>query len=533
MDEEATSWIRRAKFSQTVSYRLNPSKLASLPFKVNQEKTAGLKTRPQSQTSLSSSSSSSSSNPKLVSSNSQKAKEDPASLKGDVYVVDSEIQRNPVTNKQRSVSPSPQMALPDVFKEARSERKRFSTPHPRRMESEKGMKAKLSHKNSFEKRSFNIRSPSVPIRDLGTLRIQERVKSKKDTGWSKLFDNGGRRVSAAEASEEYRVDMSKLFFGLRFAHGLYSRLYHGKYEDKAVAVKLITVPDDDDNGCLGARLEKQFTKEVTLLSRLCHPNVIKFVGAYKDPPVYCVLTEYLPEGSLRSFLHKPENRSLPLKKLIKFALDIARGMEYIHSRHIIHRDLKPENVLLDEDFQLKIADFGIACEEEYCDMLADDPGTYRWMAPEMIKRKPHGRKADVYSFGLVLWEMVAGAIPYEDMNPIQAAFAVVHKNIRPAIPGDCPAAMKALIEQCWSVGPDKRPEFWQIVKVLEQFQTSLAREGSLNLSSNKICKDPRKGLKHWIKKLGPVQGGGGGERGGGGSSSSGLGGSALPKPKFA
>lgn len=272
MDEEATSWIRRAKFSQTVSYRLNPSKLASLPFKVDQEKTAGLKTRPQSQTSLSSSSSS---NPKLVSSNSQKAKEDPASLKGDVYVVDSEIQRNPVTNKQRSVSPSPQMALPDVFKEARSERKRFSTPHPRRMESEKGTKAKLSHKNSFEKRSFNIRSPSVPIRDLGTLRIQERVKSKKDTGWSKLFDNGGRRVSAAEASEEYRVDMSKLFFGLRFAHGLYSRLYHGKYEDKAVAVKLITVPDDDDNGCLGARLEKQFTKEVTLLSRLCHPNVIK------------------------------------------------------------------------------------------------------------------------------------------------------------------------------------------------------------------------------------------------------------------
>ncbi|CAN6975913.1 unnamed protein product [Brassica oleracea var. botrytis] len=504
MDEEASSWIRRTKFSHTVSYRLNSSKLASFPLKVNQDNVSQLQTRPQ----------------KLVSSSSPNV----------CVVVDSETQTNPVTNKQRSVSPSPQMSLPDVFKEARSERKRFSTPHPRRIDSEKGMKVKLSHKDSFEKRrSFNLRSSSVPIRDLSTLRIQERVsKSKKDTGWSKLFDNGsGRRVSAAEASEEYRIDMSKLFFGLRFAHGLYSRLYHGKYEDKAVAVKLITVPDDDENGCLGARLEKQFTKEVTLLSRLSHPNVIKFVGAYKDPPVYCVLTEYLPEGSLRSFLHKPENRSLSLKKLIEFALDIARGMEYIHSRRVIHRDLKPENVLIDEDFQLKIADFGIACEEEYCDMLADDPGTYRWMAPEMIKRKPHGRKADVYSFGLVLWEMVAGAIPYEDMNPIQAAFAVVHKNIRPAVPGDCPAAMKALIEQCWSVAPDKRPEFWQIVKVLEEFEDSLEREGCLNLASNKICKDPRKGLKHWIQKLGPVQGGGGS------SSSSVLGGSALPKPKFA
>ncbi|CAN7140259.1 serine/threonine/tyrosine-protein kinase HT1 [Brassica rapa] len=494
MDEEASSWIRRTKFSQTVSHRLDSSKLSSLSFKSTQEKLPGLNTTPSS---------------------------------ADVYVVDSEVQINPVTNKQRSVSPSPQTPLPEVFKEAKSERKRFSTPHPRRVDSEKAMKPKFSRKDTFEKRrSISLQSPSVPIRDLSTLRIQERVKtqSKKDnTGWSKLLSNGGRKVSASEAAEEYRVDMSKLLLGLKFAHGLHSRLYHGKYEDRAVAVKLITVPDDDENGCLGARLEKQFTKEVTLLSRLSHPNVIKFVGAYKDAPVYCVLTEYLPEGSLRSYLHKPENRSLPLKKLIEFGLDIARGMEYIHSRHVVHRDLKPENVLIDEDFQLKIADFGIACEEEYCDMLADDPGTYRWMAPEMIKRKPHGRKADVYSFGLLLWELVAGATPYEDMNPIQAAFAVVDKNLRPVIPGDCPAAMKALIERCWSVAPDKRPDFWQIVKVLQQFEASLEREGNLNLASNKICKDPRKGLKHWIQKLGPVHGG-----------SSGIGGSAvLPKPKFA
>lgn len=255
MDEEASSWIRRTKFSQTVSYRLNSSKLASFPVKVNQDKTLGLKTRPHTTSSTSSS-----------------------STQADVYVVDSEVQRNPVTNKQRSVSPSPQMALPDVFKEAQSERKRFSTPHPRRMDSEKGMKPKLlTHKNSFEKRrSFNLRSPSVPIRDLSTLRIQERVKSMKDTtGWSKIFDNAGRKVSADDAAEEHRIDMSKLLLGQRFAHGLYSKLYHGKYEDKAVAVKLISVPEDDDNGCLGARLEKQFTKEVTLLSRLSHPNVIK------------------------------------------------------------------------------------------------------------------------------------------------------------------------------------------------------------------------------------------------------------------
>ena len=130
---------------------------------------------------------------------------------------------------------------------------------------------------------------------------------------------------------------------------------------------------------------------------------------------------------MRAYLHKLEEKSLPLEKLVAIALDIARGMEYIHSKGVIHRDLKPENVLVDAEFHLKIADFGIACEEAYCDSLSDDPGTYRWMAPEMIKRKSYGRKVDVYSFGLVLWEMVAGAIPYEDMNPIQAAFAVVNK----------------------------------------------------------------------------------------------------------
>ncbi|CAN1280814.1 Serine/threonine/tyrosine-protein kinase HT1 [Linum perenne] len=215
--------------------------------------------------------------------------------------------------------------------------------------------------------------------------------------------------------------MSKLFLGLRFAHGAHSRLYHGLYNDEPVAVKIIREPDDEENGVSAARMKSQFDREVLLLSR------VQFVAACKKPPVYCVITEYLPEGSLRAYLHKLEDRSLRLDKLIAFALDIARGMEYIHSRGVIHRDLKPENILLDEDFHLKIADFGIACEEAYCDMLIDDPGTYRWMAPEMIKKKSYGRKVDVYGFGLMLWEMIAGMIPYEEMNPIQAAFAVVNK----------------------------------------------------------------------------------------------------------
>ncbi|CAD5325062.1 unnamed protein product [Arabidopsis thaliana] len=381
-------------------------------------------------------------------------------------VVGTEVQRNPVTNKKR-------------------------------VEPEKGMKAKSSsRKDSSEKKSVNLRSlsHSGPIRDLSTQKVKERGKSKIDKKSSK------------------------------FAHGKYSQIYHGEYEGKAVALKIITAPEDSDDIFLGARLEKEFIVEATLLSRLSHPNVVKFVGVNTGN---CIITEYVPRGSLRSYLHKLEQKSLPLEQLIDFGLDIAKGMEYIHSREIVHQDLKPENVLIDNDFHLKIADFGIACEEEYCDVLGDNIGTYRWMAPEVLKRIPHGRKCDVYSFGLLLWEMVAGALPYEEMKfAEQIAYAVIYKKIRPVIPTDCPAAMKELIERCWSSQTDKRPEFWQIVKVLEHFKKSLTSEGKLNLLPSQICPELKKCPKFWIHIFGSFHH----HSSGGGSSSNN---SALPKPKFA
>ena len=104
-------------------------------------------------------------------------------------------------------------------------------------------------------------------------------------------------------------------------------------------------------------------------------------------------------------------------------------MEYIHSQGVVHRDIKHENILFDEKFEVKIADFGIACEETLSDLLVDDEGPYRWMAPEMLKRKPYNRKVDVYSFGLLLWEMVTGRIPFENLSPVQVAYAVAN-NVR-------------------------------------------------------------------------------------------------------
>ncbi|PHU11570.1 hypothetical protein BC332_18500 [Capsicum chinense] len=111
------------------------------------------------------------------------------------------------------------------------------------------------------------------------------------------------------------------------------------------------------------------------------------------------------------------------------------------------------------------------------------------------------KKVDVYGFGFILWEMLAGTIPYEDMTPVQAAYAIVNKNTRPPISGDCSPTMRTLIEQCWSLHPEKRPEFWQIVKALEQFESSVAHDETLNLVQNSMLHH-KKGFIHWIQKLG-------------------------------
>lgn len=408
--------------------------------------------------------------------------------------------------KQRSISPLPTTTLSDVFKEARANERRFSTPPPRRRGSDKGVFGKLF---SREVRDHHVPRYLPPpetnsLNHFSLVKASDKHKSQKEALWTSYFEHGEGKVNAVDTLHEWMVDLSQLYLGLRFASGAHSKLHHGIYKDQPVAVKIITQPDDDENGLMAARLEKQFTREVTLLSHLYHRNVIKLIAACKEPSVFCIITEYLSGGSLRAFLHKLEHKSLPLEKLIAFALDIARGMEYIHSQGVIHRDLKPENILFDHDFCVKIVDFGIACEEAYFDALAEDPGTFRWMAPEMIKHKPYGHRVDVYSFGLVLWEMATGRIPYEEMTPIQAAFAVVNKNLRPVVPPECPDALRALIEQCWALQPDKRPDFWQIVKVLEQFESALAQNGTLDTVANMNCQDHKNRLLHWIQKLKPT-----------------------------
>ncbi|XP_062195663.1 uncharacterized protein LOC133898876 [Phragmites australis] len=414
-------------------------------------------------------------------------------------------------HRQRSKSPFPSIVPSEVFREARSSSQRFAITPPQRRGSEKS----IYSKSYFMQVPDMGQSPdwcSTPV-------VSGKHKSQKDNSWTRKY-NGGRRVSAVDTTDDRRVqrvrmnqavqttvdwtlDSSKLLVGQRFASGAYSRLYRGFYDDKPVAIKFIRKPDDDDNGKMAAKIEKQYNSEINSLSHLYHKNVIKLVAAYKCPPVFYIITEFLPGGSLRSYLNSTERHPIPLEKIVSVALDVARGMEYIHSQGVVHRDIKPENILFDENFCMKIADFGIACEETLCDVLVEDEGTYRWMAPEMIKQKAYNRKVDVYSFGLLLWEMVSGRIPHENLTPFQVAYAVANRNLRPTIPPECPSALRPLIEQCCELHPDKRPDFWQIVKVLEQFHSVLLQGGCLDTLKSGTCQDQKKRFLHWFQQLKP------------------------------
>ncbi|KAK4750403.1 hypothetical protein SAY87_003885 [Trapa incisa] len=323
----------------------------------------------------------------------------------------------------------------------------------------------------------------------GTGRSLSLGEYKRAVSWSKYLVSSGGEIfegegeGKGEGEEEWSADMSELLIGNKFASGRHCRIYRGVYKQRDVAIKIISQPEEDED--LAVLLENQFISEVAMLFRLEHPNIISFVAACKKPPVFCIIMEHMSGGSLRKYLHQQEPYSVPLNVVLKLALDIAHGMQYLHSQGILHRDLKSENLLLglgDNSMCVKVADFGISCLESQCRSPRGFTSTYRWMAPEMIKDKHHTKKVDVYSFGIVLWELLTALTPFDDMTPEQAAFAVCQKNARPPLPPECPAAFRHLITRCWSRNPNKRPHFDEIVSILEGYSELLARDPEFLIS---------------------------------------------------
>ncbi|KAI4316529.1 hypothetical protein L6164_024506 [Bauhinia variegata] len=265
---------------------------------------------------------------------------------------------------------------------------------------------------------------------------------------------------------EYEIQWEDLRIGERIGIGSYGEVYHADWNGTEVAVKKFL--DQDFSGDALA----QFKSEVEIMLRMRHPNVVLFMGAITRPPHFSILTEFLPRGSLYRLLHRP-NFQLDEKRRLRMALDVAKGMNYLHTSHptIVHRDLKSPNLLVDKHWVVKVCDFGLSRMKHHTFLSSKSTaGTPEWMAPEVLRNEPANEKCDVYSFGIILWELATLRIPWKGLNPMQVVGAVGFQNRRLEIPEDVNPVVAQIIRDCWQTEPHLRPSFSQLMSRLLHLQ---------------------------------------------------------------
>ncbi|OMO96432.1 hypothetical protein COLO4_15253 [Corchorus olitorius] len=265
---------------------------------------------------------------------------------------------------------------------------------------------------------------------------------------------------------ECEIPWEDLDIGERIGLGSYGEVYHADWNGTEVAVKKFL--DQDFSGAALA----EFKREVRIMRRLRHPNVVLFMGAVTRPPNLSIITEFLPRGSLYKILHRPHCQ-IDEKRRIKMALDVARGMNCLHTSTptIVHRDLKSPNLLVDKNWTVKVGDFGLSRLKHNTFLSSKSTaGTPEWMAPEVLRNEPSNEKCDVYSFGVILWELATLRLPWSGMNPMQVVGAVGFQNRRLEIPKEVDPLVARIIWECWQTEPNLRPSFAELTVALKPLQ---------------------------------------------------------------
>lgn len=265
------------------------------------------------------------------------------------------------------------------------------------------------------------------------------------------------------------INFNEITLGRMIGEGAFGKVHEGKWRGKSVAVKLLICQD------LRSDILNEFQSEVEIMSVLRHPNICRLLGACMEPPHRALVVELLQRGSLWGVL-RMNRKSIDQEMRTRFIYDTAKGMSYLHhfERPILHRDLKSPNLLVDKNFNIKLSDFGLARVKAHVQTMTGNCGTVQWMAPEVLGNQKYTEKADVFSFGIVIWEIVTGECPYDGMSQIQAALGVLNRNLRPNIPRDCPPFFSRLMKACWNRQPELRPSFPHIVNAFRTYQSSIS-----------------------------------------------------------
>uniref|UniRef100_A0AAQ4PTV5 non-specific serine/threonine protein kinase n=1 Tax=Gasterosteus aculeatus aculeatus TaxID=481459 RepID=A0AAQ4PTV5_GASAC len=335
------------------------------------------------------------------------------------------------------------------------------------------------HRNQFGQRDRSSSAPNVHINTIEPVNIDFFVLTECPVEQKTL----GRR----DSSDDWEIPEGQITLGQRIGSGSFGTVFKGKWHgDVAVKMLNVTAPTPQQL--------QAFKNEVGVLRKTRHVNILLFMG-YTTKPQLAIVTQWCEGSSLYHHLHIIETK-FEMIKLIDIARQTAQGMDYLHAKSIIHRDLKSNNIFLHEDLTVKIGDFGLATVKSRWSgshQFEQLSGSILWMAPEVIRlqdKNPYSFQSDVYAFGIVLYELMSGALPYSNINNRdQIIFMVGRGYLSPdlsKVRSNCPKAMKRLMADCLKKKREERPLFPQILASIELLARSLpkihrsASEPSLN-----------------------------------------------------
>ena len=267
--------------------------------------------------------------------------------------------------------------------------------------------------------------------------------------------------------------------------GATSEVYQGTYKGCDVSIKKIKIKEINDNSY------KAYINEISVLTSINHRNIVTLLGTMVEENQLCIVTEYCQGGTLYDLLNKKKNIEIPWNLKLKFLIEISEAMNFLHKNEpqIIHRDLKSLNILLthqlleknsNDHVSIKLCDFGLSqiVSKENKNFNLNGVGSVQWMAPELIQNNNSDNiteKVDVYSFGIIIWEIYARAQPYKGMSVSQIINYVCNEKGRPNCDlidkDEIPKGLFELMKKCWDKNPTSRPDFEEILEILNDIQS--------------------------------------------------------------